>query len=423
MFRRLLLSLLTVVVLVGVGLYVLEFWPLRDPHPAPYMARGELALKGARIYVSPDAPPMENATVLVRDGRIQSVGAIQESPETPQTLGCDTCVVTAGFWNAHVHFTEPKWTNAAFKPAALLNAQLADMLVSRGFTTVVDTGSDLRTTISVRRRIESGELLGPKIYTAGSPLYPSNGIPYYLKKSLPPYILWLMYQPKTPQRAEDDVRRNMREGADILKLFTGSYVARGTVLPMDPAIARTAVELAHAHGQLAFSHESNLQGLKVARDSGVDVLAHAADTTEGIDSALLATVVARHMAMIPTLKMFATTVTTNPHYLQPIYDEVREFHRLGGEIIFGSDVGYMTDYRTEDEFRAMQVSGLGWKDILAALTTVPSARFGVSQDKGTIAPGKLGDLVVLDCDPAQDVTCFAKVRTVVRSGRVIFTYK
>ena len=49
------------------------------------------------------------------------------------------------------------------------------------------------------------------------------------------------------------------------------------------------------------------------------------------------------MAMIPTLKMFATTVTTNPAYLQPIYDEVRTFHALGGQLMFGTDVGYMTE--------------------------------------------------------------------------------
>lgn len=82
--------------------------------------------------------------------------------------------------------------------------------------------------------------------------------------------------------------------------------------------------------------------------SGVDVLAHAPDTTEGIDAPLLGSMVSRHMAMIPTLKMFATTVTTKPEYLLPIYAEVRQFHELGGTLMFGTDVGYMTGYRTED---------------------------------------------------------------------------
>jgi hypothetical protein len=91
------------------------------------------------------------------------------------------------------------------------------------------------------------------------------------------------------------------------------------VLPMPEAIARAAVDVAHRHHQLVYSHPSDVAGTIIAMKSGVDVLAHAPDTTEGVDSALLGRVVVRHMAMIPTLKMFATTVTTNPAYLKPIF--------------------------------------------------------------------------------------------------------
>jgi imidazolonepropionase-like amidohydrolase len=207
----------------------------------------------------------------------------------------------------------------------------------------------------------------------------------------------------------------------VLKLFTGSWVAHGKVLPMPEANARAAVEVAHAHGQLAFAHPSNLAGVTVAMNSGVDVLAHAADDAEGVDARLLQTIVDKHMAMVPTLKMFATTVTKNPGYLNPIYAEVRQFHADRGQLIFGTDVGYMTDYSTEDEFRALEQSGLNAMDILRMLTIAPAERFGVTDRKGTIAPGKLADIVVLSADPASDVTNFAKVQVTVRSGRVIYS--
>jgi imidazolonepropionase-like amidohydrolase len=124
--------------------------------------------------------------------------------------------------------------------------------------------------------------------------------------------------------------------------------------------------------------------------------------------------------MIPTLKMFATTVTKNPHYLNPIYAEVNRFHSLGGQLIFGTDVGYMTDYSTEDEFSALAKCGLSFPEVLAVLTTNPAARFNVLDQKGSITPGKLADLTVLDEDPATDLTNFSKVRMTIRSGRVIF---
>ena len=91
-------------------------------------------------------------------------------------------------------------------------------------------------------------------------------------------------------------------------------------------------------------------------------------------------------------------------------------------MIFGTDVGYMTDYTMEDEFRALEQSGLNAMDILRMLTTAPAERFGVADRKGTIAVRKLADLVVLSADPASDVTNFAKVQTTLRSGRVIYEH-
>jgi imidazolonepropionase-like amidohydrolase len=156
-------------------------------------------------------------------------------------------------------------------------------------------------------------------------------------------------------------------------------------------------------------------------NSGVDVLAHAPSEPAGVDAALLQSLVDKHMAMVPTLKMFATTASKDPAFLNPIYTEVRQFHADGGQLIFGTDVGYMTEYSTEDEFRALEQSGLNAMDILRMLTTAPSERFGVTDRNGTIAVGKLADLVILSADPASEVANFAKVQTTVRSGRVIYS--
>lgn len=255
-------------------------------------------------------------------------------------IACDGgCVVMAGFWNAHVHFTQATWRGAEWAPAARLEAGLQDMLTSHGFTTVIDLGSNLRDTIPLRRRVETGEILGPKIYTAGAAQYPLGGIPYYLKDTLPRWLLHFLPQPRTPQEAARVERRNLADGADVLKLFTGSYVSPADIVAMPLGNARAAVQVAHGAGQLAFAHESNLAGARVAMESGVDVLAHAIDTTAGVDDAVLQGIVSRKMAMIPTLKMFRTTVTTKASYLDPIYAEVRRFHELGGELLFGTDVG------------------------------------------------------------------------------------
>jgi imidazolonepropionase-like amidohydrolase len=414
---RLLSGLVVLLAVFVAAAWVFEFYPRRVAHPPLRLAAGTLAIEHARIYVSPTEPPIEDGSILIRDGLIAAVGKQIEIPPGTAEVPCDRCIVTAGFWNAHVHFTEPKWAGAEFKSESKLNPQLADMFLSRGFTTVIDVGSNLADTLSIRRRIESTELSGPFIYTSGPPLYPPHGVPYYLN-DLPWWIRALMWQPETPKAAQDAVRHNLDAGADLTKLFTGSWVARGRVLPMPLPIAKAAVETAHLNGRLVFAHPSNLAGTRVAIDAGVDVLAHAADDTEGVTPALLKSAVEKNMAMIPTLKMFSWTVTTDKSYMEPIYAEVRQFHELGGTLIFGTDVGYMTDYSTVGEFEGLAKCGLTTSDVLAMLTTNPAARMGVSAQKGTVTVGKLADLTILDADPALDLTNFAKVRAVVRSGRV-----
>ena len=416
------LAVFVLALLLVCGAFVtVALWPLRDPHPAPYLQHGMTVVRVGKLYVSPDAPALSPATIMIQDGRIwQVTPSLAPVPATSTVVDCPSCTATAGFWNVHVHFTQPKWQWAEWKSAKGLDAQLADMLTSRGFTTVADLGSDPRVTIALRRRIEKGEVRGPEIYTAGPALYPPNGVPYYLRNSLPAWMVALMPQPETPDAAVRVVEHNKRTGSDLLKLFTGSYVQRGVIKPMPVEIAAAAAHQAHAYGQLVFAHESNLAGTQVSIASGVDVLAHAPDTTEGVDENVLRSAIARNMAMVPTLKMFATTVTTKPAYLQPIYAIVRQYRALGGELLFGTDVGYMTDYSTDGEFSALKECGLNSRDMLRMLTTAPAGRFGVANEKGTVEVGKLGDLTVLDADPIEDAAAFSKIHATIHNGRVLF---
>lgn len=384
------------------------------------MAEGaSIAIKGATIYARVDASPLESANLVIRHGRVESLGPGVELPPDVPTLSAEGAVITPGFWNCHVHFTEAKWRSAGRSPADRLNMHLREMLTRRGFTTVVDTGSDPRSTIPLRQRIRSGELEGPAILTACSGFFPPRGIPYYLKESIPFWLRPFVPAPSSPRAARRAVRANIARGADLCKIFTGSYIARGRVKPMPEAIARAAVEEAHSHQQLVFSHPSNLEGVRIAVRSGVDVLAHPPDTADGVDDEAIRQIVARRMGMIPTLGMFATVVSRSDSYLQPIYDVVRRFHRAGGQLLFGTDVGFTTEYETVGEFRAMASAGLDYRAILRALTAAPAERFGM----GTVglAPGAPGDIVLLDGDPSSDVEAFSRVRATIRSGRVIYS--
>ena len=94
-------------------IWLIQIYPRLRSHPPLQLAKGTLAIEHARIYVSPADPPIDDGTILVRDGLIAAVGGREVGvPGDAIIVPCDHCSVTAGFWNAHVHFTEPKWSMA-----------------------------------------------------------------------------------------------------------------------------------------------------------------------------------------------------------------------------------------------------------------------------------------------------------------------
>ena len=103
--------------------------------------------------------------------------------------------------------------------------------------------------------------------------------------------------------------------------------------------------------------------------------------------------------------------------------QLKAFSEAGGQILFGTDVGYIERFDTSEEFVWMSRAGMSFKQILASLTTNPAQRFGESAHSGRIAKGMDGDLVVLRADPEQDAAAFSKVRYTIRSGRAIYSDK
>jgi imidazolonepropionase-like amidohydrolase len=118
------------------------------------------------------------------------------------------------------------------------------------------------------------------------------------------------------------------------------------------------------------------------------------------------------MGMVPTLKLFKGD--------PDIVAEVRQFARAGGQILFGTDVGFLTDHDPTEEYEHMARAGLTWQDILASLTTNPAMRFSESRRRGRVEKGMDGDVVVLQADPAKDIRAFANVGYTIRGGQLIY---
>ena len=387
-----------------------------------------LALTGAKIYIAPDEAPIANGIVVMRDGKIVTVAKANAArvPANAKVIDAAGLVVTAGFQNSHVHFMGPGWQAIAMQPAAQLQQQVADMLTRYGVTTAVDTGSSLSNTLALRQRIEAGEVPGPRVLTAGTPFYPENGIPFYLQH-LPPVVLRGLYQPATADEAVKLVQQNVTGGTDIIKLFTGSLLTPTDIKSMSIDTARAAATETHRQQRLVFSHPSNTEGIRVAIAAGVDVLAHTAPNGGPWDKALITAMRERNMAVVPTLKLWAYELTKAnvpadaiARFTETGVLQLKAFAEAGGQVLFGTDVGYMTDYDPTEEYVLMARAGLSPGQILTSLTTAPADKFGEKNRRGRVAAGMHADLVVLSADPAEDVRNFAKVRYTIRGGRVIY---
>jgi imidazolonepropionase-like amidohydrolase len=374
-----------------------------------------LVCAGAKVYPSPTAPPVANATVIVQDGKITSVAPKGKSKPDPSALKLDCAgkVVVAGFWNSHVHFTNG-WEQAATTPVNQLAGHMHEMLTRWGFTTVWDLGSDPANTLALRQRVESGELPGPRILMAGD-IFPKNGHPVYLPAEMQ------LPEAATPQEAEQMSQQYMKMSLDGIKLFTGSFMGSKPVVNMDTTIVKAAVDVAHAQGKPVFAHPQNYTGVDNALAGGVDILAHTIPTEGSFTAAELEQMKRQHTALIPTLTLW-TTVTPDAavagQLVQAGTDELKAYFSQGGTILFGTDVGFITKYDTAQELEFMG-KAMPWRDVLASLTTNPSAFFK-APTKGRVEQGMDADLVVLDGDPAQDVRNLAKVSCTIRGGMVIY---
>lgn len=404
-----------------------------DAVAGPSKPAAELAIVGARIYPAPDAAPIDDGVVIVRDGRIVRVGSRSgiPVPRAARVIDARGAVLTAGFWNSHIHFMSPDQLNAATAKAEPLGAGLEAMLTRWGFTSVFDVASSTDGTLALRRRVNSGEIAGPMILTVGDPFFPKDGTPIYVRDYMKAHGM-ADEEVSTPEQAAARASSQLDRGTDGVKIFAGAIVGgKIGVLPMRIDIAKAVVEQAHRRGKVAFAHPSNLAGLNVAIESGVDVLAHTTamdggGVPGGWSAELIARMRSHNMALTPTMTLFEVEAKKSgessadlAQAISMITSEVRDYAAAGGQILFGTDVGYTDAFDTTEEYRLMS-GALGWRQILVSLTTAPAARFGFAAHKGRIATGMDADLVLLNADPAQDPAAFARVRDTIRAGRVIW---
>lgn len=369
----------------------------------------DLAIINSKLYVGPNKPVIENATIIIKNGKISEIEA-GVRPENIDVIDAGGRVVTSGLWNSHIHLLNPE---LATNPEPILR----EMLLKYGFTSVVDTGSEISITKPLSEKINNGEILGPRIIIAGGSIVPRDGVPFYLSELELPQV-------NIPEAAFPTVKAFFDQGVDGIKIYSGSVQPGDTIL-MKPEIIKSISLATHQLGGFVISHPHDLNGLINAVENGVDILAHTAPIAGPFGGELLDLMLENKTALIPTLALWSWELKRFDVPAEEITRQedmsvlqLNEYAKAGGEILFGTDIGYMTDYNTAKEYVLMQKAELSFDQVLTSLTTDPSKRF--SDNSGLVEVGAIADLVIYASDPTKNFSSFADIAYTLKDGKVIY---
>lgn len=350
-----------------------------------------IVIRGGTALVGPDLEPIDDAVIVIEQGRIKDIGAsesitVRDGAEVVDATGL---TLIPGFIDAHVHiaFADPH------------------TVVANGLTTVRDLAWTPSQIWPLVRASQSDRFDGPRLLAAGQMLTVEGGYPTHSGWA-PPGAARIVGR----DDAKDAVAEQVESGATVIKVALNAEA--GPTLP--ERVVREIVAEAHTHGLRVSAHVTGLHQLRKALDSGVDELAHMLMSEERVPSRMIDEMVEKRMTVVPTLSVrFGSDQ-------EIAIDNVRRFIHAGGRVIYGTDLGNAGPRPgiDEREIDAMVRCRMDGRSIIAS-ATVDAARYLGLDGTGVLAPGMEADIVAVSGDPLQSPAALTDVHMVWRNGRRI----
>lgn len=420
-----------------------------EPGAAP-----TLALVGGRIIDGYEGRPIEDGVVLIAGDRIAAVGTRSQVVVPPGTPAIDTrgMSVLPGIADMHVHLMilghgDYEHWDTAYRSrfrAEIMPAAAKQLLVS-GVTFARELGGPLEDVLEVKRRIEAGEIPGPRLFVAG---------PFIQHKSYSKYEEEFRWGVTGAADARAKVQKIVDAGVDLVKLIDQDQMTEEEV--------RTVVETAHRAGRPVVAHAHREDEIRIGLKYGVDCFEHTGLATEpGYPEDILQGLRKRNQTLgwCPTIEgLFLSEYTADsfperlndprwqeglapdlvrdireslrnigglPYFqlvrrrIPTLANKFRQLRESGVTLLVGTDSGIPGNFHTDSTWRELAA----WVDLgmtpmqaIAGATRWPAVWLKREKDIGTIAPGRYADIIAVRGDVLKHIDLLQRVDLVIKNG-------
>ncbi len=336
----------------------------------------------------------------------------------PGLINCHThlCLdASADAWGA--------WTGRSPTENVLVAARQAEATLRAGITTVRDLGGVDGVDLGLKQAVEDGVVPGPRMLVSGLILCMTGGQAHEMGREV-----------DGPDEVRKGAREQLKAGADIIKVMaTGGVLTPG----VEPGSAQltfeemvAAIDEAEKAGKLTASHAQGTAGIKNAVRAGIGSIEHGIF----LDSEAIDMMLERGTYLVPTLAALCLIVEAGPEAGIPAHavekskrvkdahlNSFRRAREAGVRIGAGNDGGTPFNPSTNlvRELELLVELGMTPAEALDAANRSAAELLRMEGQIGTVEPGKLADLVVLDSDPLASISTLRNAQIVIRGGRLV----
>ena len=405
------------------------------PPPAPR----PIVLRAAHLFDGVSGTLTDGGVIVVEGGKIQAVGRGVALPAGAQVIDLGDATLLPGFIDAHVHLEDeagPNWYLDFYHsimrfPAeqSLYGAHYAKATLEAGFTSVRDVGSSDHVALGLRNAIAAGVIPGPRMlvsnYAIGSTGGHADQAPYPPERVAPAGPITGVCN--GPDECREAVRYQLKFGADVIKFMPSGGVLSLSDPVDNPQLTQeemnAIVSEAHNWNRKVAAHCHGDKAAKMAIAAGVDSIEHGTFLKDDT----LALMKQKHVYLVATLFAGAWVMQHIDTFPAPIAVKARAAAteaqtmfqhavKAGTPIALGTDAGVEPHGLNAREFSLMAKNGLTPAQALMAGTAHGADLLGVADKVGTLAAGKIADIVAVAGNPLTDLTSTEHPVFVMKEG-------